>query len=378
MKILFATNHFWNYTGSELNLVGLARAMAARGHEVACHAFIVSPAMGANLQAMGLRLLPEEDGVLTQFEPDAVFCQHHSMAAMVRARLPTLPMVLAHLGVEVELEQSPLIDAGVGLHLAISEEMRDRLVAQGVPSDKVRIFRNAIDNSLYLHEAGAGARQEALLFSYKLREEATSLIATVTQGFGMTLDTSSLTTHGVQAPAAVAARLGAAGLVFASGRSALEAAMGGAAVVVLGPKGLDGALTSQTWRTLAQANFSGRRHRLALTAEPLRQAIAQALQSDIEATQAAVRAEFSLDARAEELETLLRALPNSGLSARELELNRRLSQLLRDQKLLAMQQRDADRELERELERQRQERIAPWWWRMLHRAGVALHRVAMG
>lgn len=377
MKILFATNHFWNYTGSELNLIGLARAMATRGHEVACLALIVSPTMRENVQAMGLRLLADDGQALAQFAPDAVFCQHHSSAAVVRAHLPAIPMVLAHLGVELELEQAPLINSGVGLHLAISEEMRDRLVAQGVPPGKIKIFRNAIDSSLHRHEADPGAKLQAVLFSYKLRQEATSLIASVTQGFGLTLDTSSLTTHGVQAPAAVAARLGAARLVFASGRSALEAAMGGAAVVVLGPSGLDGALTAQTWRTLAQANFSGRRHALAIAEAPLRDAIAHALHSDINATRAVLRAEFSLDSRADELEALFPSITAPALDERQLELNRRFSQLLRDQRLLAMQQRDADRQLENELERQRQDRIAPWWWRILHRAGTVLHRAAM-
>lgn len=363
MKILFATNHFWNYTGSELNLIGLARAMAARGHEVACCALVVSPALREGLREMGLRLLASTEHALVEFAPDAVFCQHHSAAAMVRSRLPATPMALAHLGVEPELEQAPLLDCGAGLHLAISEEVRDRLVSQGVSAGKMAIFRNSIDLRLHGDPADRAARSGAVLFSYKLPQDVAGLVASATQRFGMVLDTNSLTTMGVQAPPAVAARLRSARLVFASGRSALESALGGAAVVVLGPKGLDGALTAQSWRDLAQANFSGRRHARVFTEDSVREAIAEALQSDVAATRRELESVFSLDRRAAELDSLLCELPAPVMSPGELVLLRRLSQLLQEQRLLAAQQRDEERELELAVQASR----APWWLRLVRR-----------
>jgi hypothetical protein len=355
VKILFATNHFWDYTGSELNLIGLSRALAARGHEVACHALFITPRMRAGIQGMGLRLVAKDE--LAAFAPDAVFCQHHSAAAMVRGRLPHAPMVLAHLGVEPELEQAPLVDCGVGLHLAISEEVRDALIAQKVPAEKIRIFRNAIDTSVLDARRDPGARQAALLFSYKLSSEVSSLISSVTAQFGMALDSSSLATHGLQKPAEVAARLGAARLVFASGRSALEAALSGAAVVVLGPKGLDGALTAATWRTLAESNFSGRRHASALTPESVRQAMSESLQSDVEATRTQLHAEFGLDGRAENLERLLSASRPPAMSGSDLAIVRRLSRLLDEQRALAIQQSGLEQPANR----------ARWWSQLVPR-----------
>lgn len=366
MKILFATNHFWHYTGSELNLIGMARAMAERGHEVACVAQVVSPLMRSGLQSIGLRLLEAQGEAVAKFAPDVAFCQHHSSAALVRSRLPAVPMVLAHLGVEPELEQAPLLDCGVGLHLAISEEVRGQLLSQGIPDGSIRIFRNAIDTSLLQGGSDAAGRQDVLLFSYKLRPEGTSLLASVVQEFGMNLDAAALTTHGVALPADIAARLGRARLVFASGRSALEAAMSGAAVIILGPKGLDGPLTAHTWRDLALCNFSGRRHGHALAAEPLRKAVAEALQSDVAATRDELQAAFGLRQRAEDLERLLTQVPAAAMDEEARARIRRLSLLLYEQRLLAMQQKDAERDFERQQLRE-QEAAKPLWRRLIRR-----------
>lgn len=357
MKVLLATNHLWSFTGSELNLIGLARALAARGHDVACCAVFLSPVMCAGLRHTGPRVLADGERELADFAPDAAFCQHHTAAAMVRAQLPMVPMLLAHLGVEPELEQAPLLDCGVGVHLAISEETRDALIAQNLPADRMRIFRNAIDTRILDAQENTAPKRDAILFSYKLSREATSLIEAATHGFGITLDPSSLTGLGWHDPAEVGRRLRAARLVFASGRCALEAAVAGAAVVVLGPKGLDGALTSATWRTLAEANFSGRRHAMALTAESLRQAISDALEADVAAMRRQLRAEFGLEGRCEELEALLSACPPPALNARDLALNQRLSRLLHEQRSMAV----------RQIELERSGGLSRWWNRLIRR-----------
>lgn len=359
MKILFATNHLWNYTGSERNLMGLAGALADRGHQVACVAAIVSPRLRIGVQDAGLRLLEGKAEALRGFDPEVVFCQHHSAAVLVRSFLPRVPMALAHLGVEPELEQAPLVPAGVGLHLAISEEVQARVVSQGIPAGNVRIFRNAIDERLHAPRADVGPGNGALLFSYKMPAEVVAVISAAVDSFGMVLDAGSLTTHGVQVPEAVADRLRAARLVFASGRSALEAALSGATVIILGPKGLDGALTAQTWQELAQANFSGRRHARPVTAASLTSAIADALRSDTQATRALLQDHFSLSRRAAELESLLPDVPGPAMRAEDLALSARLAQLLHEQRQLAMMQRDAERDLQ-----EARERGKPLWIRI--------------
>jgi len=310
--------------------------------------------MRAGLQDVSLRLLAPGEQELADFAPEAAFCQHHPAASMVREQLPRVPMLLAHLGVEPELEQAPLLNCGTGVHLAISEETRDALIAQNLPAERIRIFRNAIDIRMLEAGENAASRRGAVVFSYKLSADVTSLIATATGGFDITLDGCSLTGLGRHDPAEVARRLRAARLVFASGRCALEAAVAGAAVVVLGPTGLDGALTAATWRTLAEANFSGRRHAMVLTAESLRNAIADALQSDVQDTRRQLRAEFGLERRGEELEALLSACPPPVLTARDLALNQRFSRLLREQRSMAIRQSELER------------RAAPdgWWTRL--------------
>lgn len=338
MKILFATNHLWNYTGSELNLIGLARSMAGRDHEVACYAQFVTPLMRSAIADLGLRVLEDMQAEFDRFAPDAIFCQHHPVASIVRSRLPKPPLLLAHLGVEPEIEQAPLLECGASVHLAISEEMRDALTVQGVPAEKIVIFRNAIDGWADESEAEPEVKDGAVLFSYKISPSDAALVTRVTAEFGMALDSTSLTQRGDQTPQGVRARLRTAKLVLASGRGALEAAQAGAAVVVLGPKGLDGALTADTWAILAQANFSGRRHATALTEEALRRSIKEALSADGKETSRVLARQFGLPGRAEALERLLLGAPRCAMSPRDISLNCRMACLLEEQRRMAMYQ----------------------------------------
>lgn len=338
MKLLFACNHLWNYTGSELNLLGLARAMAARGHEIVCYAQFVTPLMRSAMADLGLRVLQDLEGELDRFAPDAIFCQHHPVASILRSRLPTPPMLLAHLGVEPEIEQAPLLDCGASLHLAISEEMRGALIAQEVPAEKIVIFRNAIDIWADEPTSGPAFKHGAVLFSYKISASYAALVTRVAAEFGMTLDSTSLTQRGDRTPQGVIARLRTAQLVFASGRGALEAALAGAAVVVLGPKGLDGALTVDTWASLAQANFSGRRHAIAPTEDAVRRSIKEALSADGEETSRVLARQFGLPGRAEELERLLLSASRPAMSPRDTSLNCRMARVLAEQRQMAMYQ----------------------------------------
>lgn len=339
MRILLATNHLWRYTGAECNLMDLARALAVRGHQLACYAVFVAPAMKAPFEEAGARVLVA-DAEVDAFAPDAIFCQHHPVASLLRDRLPEVPMVLAHLGVEPILEQAPLVPCGVDLHLAISEEARAALVAQGVPEEKIRVFRNVVEAR---RRPSASERSGALLFSYKLSRETCSVLSCVVGEMGLSLDTDSLAKSGTLRPDHVAEKLGHARLVIASGRSALEAATAGAAVVVLGPAGLDGALTAQTLQTLAEANFSGRRHGARVTPESVRQAVTEALASNVQETLAEVRRQFDPHQRAEQLESILAAASPPVMSALDVARNQRLARLLHEQRWMAVYQAELTR-----------------------------------
>lgn len=337
MKILFATNQLWSFTGSEMTLLGLAQACAARGHQVACHAQFISPRMLTDLQRRGLKLI-EAAADLASDAPDVVYCQHHPVAAAVRRRLPTVPMVLAHLGVEPELEQAPLVNCAIEKHLAISEEARDLLIRQGIDPQRIVMFRNAVRDDLF--EPFAARNDKALLFSYKIPAEWKGLLKQAAADSALEFDGESLIARGHLDPEELAQRLRGSKLVFASGRSALEAALAGAAVVILGPKGLDGALTVDSIDVLAQCNFSGRRHAGEVTPETLRKAIAQALSADHATVRAQIVETFGLVARSRELEQLLLAALSSPVrpDAASSATVHRFDELLDEQRRMAVWQ----------------------------------------
>lgn len=338
MKVLLGTNQLWGHTGSELTLLGLAQELASRGHEVACFAIFVSPLMAEVFKRERLRLI--DKAAVDSFRPDAIYCQHQTAATTIRAHLPTTPMVLAHLGVEPELEQLPLLDCCAQMHLAISEEVRDRLIGQGAPPERIVIFRNAIPTRQFaVRDKHTG--KKAVLFSYKLCDAHIEIVRQAAEQEELQLDDETLTQRGQTDYRAIPENLAPARVVLASGRSALEAALSGAAVVVIGPRGLDGAVTLESFDKLAEANFSGRRFAKEITIESVRKEIGHALRVDTIAVAMRTKSVFALEERSSELIHLLQQAidaPRPQIPRANLELIRRFDTLLAEQRRMSVVQ----------------------------------------
>jgi tetratricopeptide (TPR) repeat protein len=346
LRLVLATNHLWNNTGSELTLLGFARALAAKGHEVVCFALMTNPKIARGLQGDGLRLLQSREE-LAQFNPDAVYCQHHTTAAAVRGCLPVVPILLAHLGVEPELEQAPFVNCRISRHLAISEEVQASLIQQGINSNRIQIFRNAVPAASFSKYCLPRTGNTALLFSYKLSKGQRSVIRDGVGKAGLQLDDQSMTSIGQLPYEAIGERLSSARVVLASGRSAIEAMMTGAPTIVVGPKGLDGAATPARLAELAKANFSGRLIAQEITVETVRESVAQALAVDARLTSSTAINLFDLDKRTLELEHLCaRAARKRHLEMPRQQLDRvsRFDRFLADHRKMVLRQHRFDQE----------------------------------
>src|SRR5207302_1140645 len=97
---------------------------------------------------------------------------HHNITAMeVRHRFPNLPMVYLSHGVLPFLEQPPAIDLQITRFLAVSEEVRDTLIAQGIAEDRISIFRNIVDSQRFCPSATIGEMPtKALVVSARIDE----------------------------------------------------------------------------------------------------------------------------------------------------------------------------------------------------------------
>lgn len=259
LRLLLGTNHLFGYTGSELTALTLARQLQSLGQRVTVWARHVHPAFAARAAA-GLTVVERLDGLdLAAF--DAAYVQHLLGALELRHRAPRLPLLHAHLGVLPFLEQPAFLDLGVHRHLAISEEVRDNLIARGVPPARIAFLRNVVDSERF-RPLGPPAEppRRALLYSYKAGAERAELIAKACATRGLSCDWIGRRPGEVD-QAELPGRLAGADLVFALGRGAIEAMMCGRVPFVFDCHGGDGAVTPENIDAIARCNFSGRLHR---------------------------------------------------------------------------------------------------------------------
>ncbi|MDR3361945.1 MAG: glycosyltransferase family 2 protein, partial [Desulfovibrio sp.] len=129
LKLLVATNHLFDFTGSEITTLTIAEHLA-RWHNVTIHARYVSKEFITKIKDRGFIFIEELDSLPCDAF-DVAYTQHHTSAFAVRAQFPRLPILHACLGVLPDLEQPPACDLAISAFLALSEEVRDNIIAKG-------------------------------------------------------------------------------------------------------------------------------------------------------------------------------------------------------------------------------------------------------
>ncbi len=314
LRVLVATNHLFAYTGSELTALTLARHLQARGHRVTLWARHAAPAFVAGAAA-GLTVVTALDG-LGEGDFDAAYVQHVLGALELRERAPGLPLLHAHLGVLPFLEQPAFLDLGVHRHLAISEEVRDNLLAQGVPPERVAFLRNVVDAERFAPRGTpADPPRRALLYSYKAGAARAGLVAQACAARGIACAWIGRRPGEVD-QAELPARLADADLVFALGRGAIEAMLCGRVPFVYDCHGGDGAVTPDTLDAIARCNFSGRLHRRDYDVAALAAELAGVRTADGPALRELARERFDAARAAARLGAMLREAAAAGRERR--------------------------------------------------------------
>src|SRR5438045_4495565 len=95
----------------------------------------------------------------------------------VRNCFPQLPMVYLSHGILPYLEQPPAIDLQIARFLAVSEEVRDALIAQNVSADRISIFRNIVDSQRFCPSSNIGdTPRNALVLGAHIDEPRETII----------------------------------------------------------------------------------------------------------------------------------------------------------------------------------------------------------
>jgi glycosyltransferase involved in cell wall biosynthesis len=258
LRVLLTNNTLSDRGGSELYVRDIALALRRRGHLPVAYSSRLGP-VADELHSAGVPVIDDLTR-LTQ-APDVIRGQHHLEAAAAGLHFPETLAVHACHG-WIPWQEFPLGLASVRRYVAVSQLTRERLVTSGVAPERVAIIPNFVDLDRFGHRRERRARMgKALVFgnAWWLDSPALSAIREACLRTGLDLESAG---YGVGRPMdRPEDRLPSFDVVFAVGRSALEAMACGCAVILAEPQGFGGLVTTRNFHPGRAANFG-----LALTA----------------------------------------------------------------------------------------------------------------
>jgi hypothetical protein len=186
--------------------------------------------------------------------PNIIHGHHFIQTAEALIHFPRTPAINVCHAWEYWVEQPPKFPQ-IQIYGAVSETVRDRLVhMDGIDPDKVVLLPNAVDLSRVpaRPQPLSEAPQRALCFT--VGKAHIPILRSACEVFGITLDT--LGGCAGRFSASPEQELVNYDVVFATGRSAIEALCCGAAVIVCDARGLGGLVNSQNFERFRELNFA--------------------------------------------------------------------------------------------------------------------------
>lgn len=297
MKIVLGTHRLRRCAGSELFTAELARAFAARGHEVAVFTFFPG-AVAGRIRSDGIPVFgPDANSDFAQFDPDVVQTIHLPCAYYLGSLFPKAVRVHAMLGTVPHLEMPPAYADGFDLGLVVSEEVAEKIArtpfAQSV---EIALLRNWFDDEC---AADCGTREPTdrlgvAVISNHIDPDLRNALDVLKSDGGL-----SVTYYGVETNQVVvdASLLSRHHLVISIGRTAILAGACGVPVIMADIHGSDGLLTADNLDLVRTVNFSGRLNKTKITPAHLRDEIDRLPHYDRQALRQRVIAEYSLRSR---------------------------------------------------------------------------------
>ncbi|MCC7124800.1 MAG: glycosyltransferase [Acidobacteria bacterium] len=252
MRVLFTNVALETRGGSELYVLDVARWLRASGHRPV----VYSARLGELAETFRRHAIPVIDDLTRLGEPpDVIHAQHHLPAISALARFPSTPAVYVCHG-WLPWEEAPLRHPGIRAYVGVSTATAERLIAEhGIPPSLVHRLPNFVDTARFTPREPLPSRPaRALLFSNQAEDTGWSaVVAAACADRNIPLDIAGWRSgRPLDDPAAV---LPGYDLVFARGRSALEAMAVGCAVILCDAEGLGPMVRPANLEALADGNF---------------------------------------------------------------------------------------------------------------------------
>jgi hypothetical protein len=292
ISVLFTNNSLGLRGGSESYLRDVALALLRRGHRPVAFSLV----HGETAADLRHATIPVVDDLTRLGDPPDVIHGHHHFETLIAAlAFPGVPVVNFCHG-WIPWEEMPLHHPAVRRYVAVDEVCVDRLVREeGISPALVELLLNfvALDRFRPRPPLPARPARALVLSNYATSGGYRRVIAAACHAAGVTLDVVGASNgNATDCPAQL---LTGYDLVFAKGRTALEALAVGCATVLADRAGAGPLVTPDNYEVLRRRNFGIRelthRHDAAWYGEQLSKYCARAA-ADVSAR---VRAEASIE-----------------------------------------------------------------------------------
>ena len=301
LRVLITNHMMSRRTGTELFVLELAQDLLRRGHTPVVYTSEVGE-LASQLRAATVPVT-DDLGTLAS-RPDIIHGQHHveTMTALLHFR-ETPALFYCHGW--LPWDERPPRHPRIYRHVAADDTCRDRLLWEGgVSEERARVVLNAVDLARFRPRPALPSKpRRALVFSNDATRHADAVREACGRA-GVALDLAGRDSGRVAyEPEKL---LGRYDLVFAKGRSALEALTVGSAVVLCDAVGSGPMVTSVEVARLRRLNFGVRALRSEIRAETIEREIARYDASDAAEVSRIVRADADQTRAFDEIVSLYR------------------------------------------------------------------------
>ncbi|GAB5378386.1 MAG: hypothetical protein AcusKO_48480 [Acuticoccus sp.] len=304
LKLLLTQRKLAEYAGSEMVTLELALALKARGHEVA----VFCPRPGKLTDVLASNGIANHEHVReVPWRPDVIHAHHRLPALTALTHFAGVPCVYLCHGQRPWVEQPPL-HPQIGTYLAVSEKLANHIATRlDLPRERVRSVRNFVDIGRFsrVRTPSAEAPTRALLFGQSgFSDGEVERLEEACGRHGIALDKIGYA-YGNPRPNPEL-YLPDYDIVFAIGRSALEAMACGCNTIPLVPVLAGSLVTGDNFEAWADINFSPRYFTTAdrVSDEWLAAQLTRLDPQDAARVTHRVRTEFSLESVVTNLEAI--------------------------------------------------------------------------
>lgn len=304
LRILITNLIMSGRSGTEIFVEQLADWLRRQGHTPIVYAPLVGP-FGEAMRARG-HFVHDRIGQI-QDPPDAIHGHHAGPTMTALAAFPGVPAIFVSHSVEAEFDRPPEHPA-IRHYYAVSALVRDRWATAAIPAARTEILSNAVDTDRFRPRPPLPPRPARALLVTKYGWHAERVrAACLAQGLALEEVGSGLGRVADDLPALFQE----ADIVFASGRSALEAAASGCAVVLTEGHGLYGMVRAAEVDHVIRFNWGVHLLRKTPDVHALADAAAAYDPADAAAVTAHVRNVCPLDAQGARLLAIYAALQST-------------------------------------------------------------------